>query len=64
MTSERLNRYGIINRKNKIEFTWNGKKFTGYEGDTLASALMANNVIREYANVVLAPLIVLRLEDR
>ncbi|MFZ9034630.1 MAG: 2Fe-2S iron-sulfur cluster-binding protein [Francisellaceae bacterium] len=30
--------------KNKIQFVFNGKKYSGFEGDTLASALLANGV--------------------
>jgi len=32
----------LINREKPVEFTFNGKRFRGYEGDTLASALLAN----------------------
>jgi sarcosine oxidase subunit alpha len=35
---------GRINRAKPISFTFDGKSFTGYEGDTLASALLANGV--------------------
>ena len=35
----RLNNSGLINRDKKISFKFNGKKYFGYEGDTLASAL-------------------------
>lgn len=34
----------IINRSVELEFTWNGKPYTGYEGDTIASALAAAGV--------------------
>jgi len=34
---------GLINQKKSISFTFNGHILTGYEGDTLASALLANN---------------------
>ena len=34
----RLNTGGLINRDKPIEFKFNGKKYIGYEGDTLASA--------------------------
>ena len=34
---------GAINKTNEVCFTFNGKKMIGYEGDTLASALLANN---------------------
>ncbi|RZO62563.1 MAG: sarcosine oxidase subunit alpha family protein [Candidatus Pelagibacterales bacterium] len=40
----RLNNIGLINRNKKISFKFNGKKYFGYEGDTLASALIANGV--------------------
>ena len=33
---------GLVNRSKPISFTFNNKKMTGYEGDTLASALLAN----------------------
>ncbi|KPQ14613.1 MAG: sarcosine oxidase, subunit alpha [Rhodobacteraceae bacterium HLUCCO18] len=32
----------LIDRSRKVEFTFNGKRFSGHPGDTLASALMAN----------------------
>ena len=32
----------IIDRSRSIRFSWNGKKLTGFQGDTIASALMAN----------------------
>ena len=40
----RLDKVGLINRNNKISFIFNGKKYFGYEGDTLASALIANGI--------------------
>jgi len=40
----RLDKGGLINRNKKISFKFNGKKYSGYEGDTLASALIANGV--------------------
>ena len=40
----RLDKAGYINRDKKISFKFNGKKYFGYEGDTLASALLANGV--------------------
>ena len=42
--SYRLSNEGLINRERKITFKFNGKKYFGYEGDTLASALLANGV--------------------
>ena len=35
---------GSIDRKRPITFTFDGKSYQGYEGDTLASALLANGV--------------------
>ena len=40
----RLENIGMVNRNKKISFTFNGKKYFGYEGDTIASALIANGV--------------------
>ena len=40
----RLNETGLINRDKKISFKFNGKTYYGFEGDTLASALIANGV--------------------
>jgi len=40
----RLDKGGLINRDKKISFKFNGKDYFGYEGDTLASALIANGV--------------------
>ena len=40
----RLDKVGYINRDKKISFTFNRKKYFGYEGDTLASALLANGI--------------------
>ena len=40
----RLNKGGYINRDKKIYFRFNGKKYFGYQGDTLASALLANGI--------------------
>ena len=42
--SERLKNLGRIDRKNIIRFFFNGKQYEGFQGDTLASALLANNV--------------------
>ena len=36
----RLDKGGLINRNKKISFIFNEKKYFGYEGDTLASALL------------------------
>ena len=40
----RLDNIGLINRDKKISFKFNGVTYFGYEGDTLASALLANGV--------------------
>ena len=40
----RLTKGGLVDRNIKISFTFNGKKYFGYKGDTLASALIANGV--------------------
>ena len=40
----RIKDKGYINRNKVINFKFNGKSYTGYEGDTLASALLANGI--------------------
>ncbi len=40
----RLDGHGLINRDRKVAFTFNGTSYWGFEGDTMASALMANGV--------------------
>ena len=42
--SFRLDKVGYIDRDKKISFKFNGKKYFGYKGDTLASALLANGI--------------------
>ena len=32
----------LIDRSKAVEFSWDGKRLSGYDGDTLASALLAN----------------------
>ncbi|KRB85564.1 hypothetical protein ASE00_01850 [Sphingomonas sp. Root710] len=44
MSGRRLERGGRIDRSQRIAFTWAGRRFHGYVGDTLASALIANGV--------------------
>ena len=34
----------LINSKKELNFIFNGKKYKGFEGDTLASALLANDI--------------------
>ena len=36
---------GLVDRSRPLAFTFNGKRYEGYEGDTLASALIANGVL-------------------
>jgi sarcosine oxidase, subunit alpha len=40
----RLARGGLIDRSRAVSFTFNGRELRGYQGDTLASALIANGV--------------------
>ena len=40
----RLTSHSRIDQQHKISFTFDGKPYTGYAGDTLASALLANGV--------------------
>ncbi len=42
--SHRLDSGGRIDRSRPLGFTFNGKRYQGYAGDTLASALLANGV--------------------
>jgi len=42
MSAKRLSRGGRVNRDKIIRFSWDGTRMSGYEGDSLASALMAN----------------------
>ena len=42
--SNRLPNGGLIDRSQTLEFEFNGRRFSGYQGDTLASALMANGI--------------------
>jgi methylglutamate dehydrogenase subunit C len=44
MTSFRLAKGGLIDRSTELSFAFDGKRFTGLQGDTLASALIANGV--------------------
>lgn len=41
----RLAEHGRIDRQSPLQFTFNGKRYQGYAGDTLASALLANGVM-------------------
>ncbi|WP_119388015.1 sarcosine oxidase subunit alpha family protein [Taklimakanibacter lacteus] len=44
MAGFRLDKGGLIDRATSLNFTFDGKSFTGHAGDTLASALIANGV--------------------
>jgi heterotetrameric sarcosine oxidase alpha subunit len=44
MAGFRLDRGGLIDRSANLSFTFDGKRFSGHPGDTLASALIANGV--------------------
>ncbi|MFB9947714.1 sarcosine oxidase subunit alpha family protein [Rhizobium puerariae] len=43
MTAHRLGSGGMVNRGQPLNFTFDGRTFRGVEGDTLASALLAND---------------------
>lgn len=40
----RLSTGGLVDRTRPLEFSFNGKTLQGYQGDTLASALLANDI--------------------
>ena len=40
----RIYKGGRVDRDQAINFKFNGKEYVGYQGDTLASALLANDV--------------------
>ena len=44
MKTRRIDNYGKINRDKILSFRWDKKNYKGFEGDTLASALLANNI--------------------
>ena len=44
MTSKRIDNLGKINRDRVISFIWDQKKYFGFEGDSLASAMLANDI--------------------
>ncbi len=44
MSSRRLEQGGRIDRSKPLTFTYNGREMRGFQGDTLASALLANGV--------------------
>ena len=40
----RLAKGGMIDRSKPVRFSFDGEQFTGFQGDTLASALLANGM--------------------
>ena len=42
--TNRLSNGGRIDRNKVLSFTFNGQTYKGFEGDTLAAALLANGV--------------------
>jgi NADPH-dependent 2,4-dienoyl-CoA reductase/sulfur reductase-like enzyme/NAD-dependent dihydropyrimidine dehydrogenase PreA subunit/bacterioferritin-associated ferredoxin len=46
MTSNRITRHPILEipERKKVAFTWNGRKMTGYHGEMISSALIANGI--------------------
>jgi len=44
MTQQNRLSGGLIDRSTPLNFTFDGKSYQGFQGDTLASALLANNV--------------------
>lgn len=44
MNGFRRSARGRVNRARAVQFTFDGNSYTGYEGDTLASALLANGI--------------------
>ena len=44
MTAFRTERSGRIDRSKPAGFTFDGRRFSGFAGDTLASALLANGI--------------------
>ncbi len=45
MTSYRLDAGGAVNRAQALEFSFDGRSYKGLQGDTLASALLANDQV-------------------
>jgi sarcosine oxidase subunit alpha len=44
MTAKRLSDGGLIDRNRSVSFTFEGRRLRGFLGDTLASALLANDI--------------------
>ncbi len=43
--TNRITGKGLIDRRKPLRFTFDGKSYDGFQGDTLASALLANGVV-------------------
>jgi len=46
MSGYRLAQGGLIDRSTRVPFHWDGRALEGFAGDTLASALLANGIVR------------------
>ena len=44
MTKYRINKTRFVDQTKTVSFTFDGKKYNGFEGDTLASALLSNGI--------------------
>ena len=46
MALKRITRHPILEipEKKEVPFTWNGNQLTGYEGEMISSALLANGI--------------------
>src|SRR3546814_3586255 len=44
MTAYRIPGKGRVDHRRAVRFHFNGETYTGYQGDTLASALLANGI--------------------
>ena len=46
MNRKRIDKHPILEipERKEVEFSWNEKRFTGYEGEMIASALFANDI--------------------
>ena len=44
MSQQRLKSGGLVDRSQPVRFTFDGKPMSGFAGDTLAAALVANGV--------------------
>ncbi len=61
----RLASGGRIDRVRQVAFTFDGKSYSGYAGDTLASALLANGVkLSAAASSIIARAASFRLASR